>query len=275
MFRSIKTLYFILIGIFTLCYGRNFAQQDSILQKPKRNSFEIDFGVVHTRLIDEGFTQSKFLFRGTNPKMDFTYGHQNTQSSFNFYASATSGNIKTKQNELATEFVNIVSSIDYLRKLNIARSQKNESELFAGLQLSSKNYALLSSAIFDNIDLISLHGIYFKLLYQLKLDKKRSIQFTSSIPAIVYANRVLWNSGASVYTESDTKKVIKLLTTHGRYNYLDLLNDVQFNVAYKKQIGKSFDFTTRYAFRYVSNTIERQINLYSNEVAVGLKFNFK
>lgn len=252
-----------------------FAQPDSLLQKPGKNNIQLSVGLVHMRLIDEGFTQSKLLFRGTNPKIDLSYGHQNTQSIFNFWISIGPGKVRTKQGELPCSFLNVSSAIDYSWKIKLSKSQRKKNLLLVGPRLSSINYVMQSEAIFDNVDAFSLHGMYLKLAYQLNPDKKQSVEFTYSLPAVVYSNRVLWNSGASVYSESDTRRIMKLLTMHGRYSYFDILNNIQIAVAYKRQITTNVAFTARYDFKLFNNSIERPIALYSNELALGLQLNFR
>jgi hypothetical protein len=267
--KEILKILFLIIYVKT-----GFAQQDYLLQKPKRNNIQIDFGFVHTRLIDEGFTQSKLLFRGTTPKISLGYGRQYSHSIINFLTSLTPGNLSTRQSGLTTSFKNVSLAIEYLRKLKTFKFQRKESWLFAGLQLSSTNYLLQNSPIFDNIDIFSLHGIYFKLNYQITLNKKQNVQFIYSIPAVVYANHVLWNSGASVYDFNDLDNIVKLLSTHGRYYYFNFWNNIQIDLLYKRKIGKHIDFTARYAFRHVNNFVETPIRFYSNELLWGLKFNF-
>jgi hypothetical protein len=261
--------------LFLLIYSKtSFAQQDNLLQKPKRNNIQIDFGFVHTRLIDEGFTQSKLLFRGTTPTISLGYGRQYSHSIINFLTSITSGNLGTRQSGLTASFVNVSLAIGYLRELKTFKIQRKESRLFAGLQVSSTNYEMHNGPVFDNLDIFSLHGIYFKLNYQVTLNKKQSVHFICSMPAVVYANHVLWNSGASVYDFNDADNIIKLLSTHGRYYYFNFLNNIQIDLIYKRKIGKNIDFNVKYAFRYVNNFVETPIRFYSNELLWGLNFNF-
>jgi hypothetical protein len=262
------------IVFLVICVKNCFAQQDSLTQKTRSSNIQIAFGVSHTRLIDQGFTESKLLFRGTNARIVFGYGHETKISSFNFVSAVSAGKIRTKQSELAAHFLQVSFSIEYLRKLKTFGSQEKPSGLFAGLQFSTINYIIENSPVFDNIDALSLHGVYFKLRYQLELTKNQHLYFTWSIPVIVYTNRVLWNGGASVYDNRDKNNAIRLLTTHGRYSYFNIAKNIRLTAVYKKQIGKNINFNALYAFNFVNNVIERSVHLYSNELLLGLQFNF-
>ena len=248
------------------------AQQDSVWYKRAKNSIQVNLGFIHTRLIDEGFTQSKLLFRGTNAKFVLGYGRETNKSIMNLRVLVSPGKIRTKQDELAASFFHFASCIEYLRKIKTLNVGGKESQFFAGLQLSTINYIIENSPIFDNVDAVSLHGIYLKLGYHLKLNKKNNLRFAYSMPMIVYGNRPLWNSGASVYTLDDTKRIIKLLTTHGRYFYFDLSRNIQADIVYVKLVGKNVDFDAGLAFTYVNNSVEKPIRMYSNQLTLGLKF---
>jgi hypothetical protein len=263
------------IILFLLVYSKIcFAQQDTLSLKPARNNIQIDFGFVHTRLIDEGFTQSKLLFRGTNPKIGLGYGRQSTQSIFSFRTAINFGDVKTKQNEWAASFVNISAAIEYLRHIRTTKVIGKESHLFAGLQLSTINLAIQNDPIFDNVDILSLHGFYFKLNYKVTLSEKQNLEFIYSMPIVLYANQVLWNSGASIYDFNDLDNIFKLVTTHGRLDYFGILKNIPIELVYKINIGRSVDFNVKYAFTYFNYSIERPFRLYSNELVLGLQFNF-
>lgn len=266
----------VLTALFLLVSSKiSFAQQDTLSLKPRRNSIQIHFGFVHTRLIDEGFAQNKLLFRGTNSQIGLGYGRQSNKSIFNFRTVISSGDIRTKQNEWSASFVNISAAIEYLRYIRTSKVRGKEGRLFAGVHLSTINYALQNDPIFDNIDILSLHGLYFKLNYELALNKKQSFQFIYSMPAAVYANQVLWNSGASAYDLVDLDNIFKLVSTHGRFCYFNILNNIPIELVYKIKVGRSVDFNVKYTFTYFNYTIEKPFRLYSNELLLGLNFKFK
>jgi hypothetical protein len=261
--------------LFLSVYSKiGFAQQDTLAQKRGKNTIQIDFGFVHTRLIDEGFTQSRLLFRGTNPKIGLGYGRQTAHSIFNFRTAIVPGSISTKQNDWAASFDDISAEIEYLYLVRASEVLGKESRLFAGLDFSTINYAIQNDPIFDNVDIFSLHGIYFKLNYDLMLSKNQNLQITYSLPAVVYVNQVLWNSGASIYDLNDLDNTFKLISTHGRYRYFGVSNNIPIEIVYKVKIGRNIDFNVKYAFTYINYSIEKPFHLYSNELLLGLKFYF-
>jgi hypothetical protein len=265
----------VLTGLFLILYSEiSFAQPDTLSHRQGNNTIEIDFGFVHTRLIDEGFTQSKLLFRGTNFKVGLGYARKFTQAIFNFRTTLSDGNISTKQNDWAASFTTFSAAIEYLRCIRTSDGIGKGSQLFAGLHLSTQNYLTQNDPIFDNVDILSLHGIYFKLNYDVTLTQKQKLQLRYALPAAVYGNQVLWNSGASVYDVNDLDNIVKLVSTHGRFHYFGIFRNIPVELVYKIKIGSSVDFNVRYAFMYVNYSVEKPLRLYSNELLLGLKFNF-
>lgn len=268
MINKILKIYFI------FCCGKtSIAQVDNLIQKSNKNSIQIDFGYVHNRLIDEGFTKSKLLFRGTNPKLGLSLEHQSSKYNVIFVLSANPGNISLKQIELESEFANISASIEYLRKIKTSKVQSKQFQWYAGLQLNSTNYAIINENIFDNIDVFSFHGTYLKFQYLATIDDKKSLKISYAIPAVVYANQVLWNSGASTYNFNDKRNIFKLIGSHGEFHYFDITNNIPIEIVYQKKLSKNVDFIAKYSFRYLNYNVESPFSLYSNELLFGLKFN--
>jgi hypothetical protein len=253
---------------FLLLTTATFGQPDSALQKTKKNNIQVNVGFAHSRLIDEGFTQSKLLFKGTNFKAGLGYGRKSNKYIFNFLTSFSKGKVSTKESKLPTDFANINASLDYLRSVKVSK----EHHFFAGLQLSTINHIMQSERIFDNIDAFSLHGVYLNFLDEILISKKQSIQILYSMPAVVYENRALWNGGASTFAYMDQKKIFKLFTTHGKYSYFNLINNIQLKIDYSLKIGKNTDFNIIYRFFYFHDFIQAPIHIYSNELLFGLKF---
>ncbi len=264
----IKDLKINLQIFFLLLTTATFGQSDSSLQKIKKNNIQIDFGFAHSRLIDEGFTQSKLLFKGTNFKVGLGYGRETDKYIFNFLTAYNAGNVSTKESKLATDFMNVNISFDYLRSVKLS----SQHHFFAGIQLSSINYIMHNEQIFDNIDAFSLHGLYFNFLDKILISKKQSIQISYSMPTAVYENHVLWNGGASMYTYSDKKHILRLFTTNGKFSYFNLINNILLKADYSLKIGKNTDFNIKYRFFYFNDFIQTPIHIYSNELLFGLKF---
>jgi hypothetical protein len=249
-------------------------QETTIPEKLKHNNIQISYGMVHSRMIDQGYTSSNLLFRGTNSKFNLGYGRETDRYIFNFVIAASFGKLASKGDNLPSDFYLIHPSIEYVRKIAKYRLLKKESHFFAGVHLSSINYALQNSEVIDNIDVFSLHGIYLNFTNRLKLNGKQSLQLTWLIPTMVYSNRVLWKGGASKLNFDDKDHLFRTLTTNGKYSYFDVSGNIQFRADYIFKIGKNADFEIKYRFFYADNFIQTPVHIYSNEVLVGLKFKF-
>ena len=128
--------------------------------------------------------------------------------------------------------------------------------------------------VINNIGLFSLHGLYLDLSDRFIINKKQHIQFTYLMPLVVYANRVLWNGGASKYTVKSAENILKTSTDNGKFYYFNISRIIQFKIDYNLKLGAITDFEVKYRFFYVGNDIEAPIHLYSNELRLGFKFNF-
>lgn len=268
-----KRISLILLLLLTVSSNIGFTQTNS-RQPSHKNAIQIEAGLLHTRLADQGFTHNRLHFRGTHPKIGLGYQRMGTSSLFSFHLRGSIGDLSTKQKDLPADFITASVDIEYLKKLKTFTQKEKERTLFGGLQFQSMNYIMLNEEVFDNIGILSLHGLYLKLAYGFSLPGNQRLQLSYSLPAMVYTNRVLWNGGASIYDLVDLDNIPKLLTTHGKFYYFNIPGNVQLNLLYTKPIGKQVDLTGRYAFRYIRNGIEAPARLYSNELLVGLKINF-
>jgi hypothetical protein len=266
MFKYLSNFLF-----YIFCHSV-LAQSDSDVRF--KNNFHFAIGYEHTRLIDEGFSQSKLLFRGTNPVLNIGYKRINENFLANLNFKASPGSLITKQGGLTTEFYNVYTAIEYLKNLKLNSETKTKDNIFVGLQLSSTNYALISENVFDNYDLFSLHGLYLKMNYELNLKPSQRIIFSYALPTAIYANHVLWNSGASIYDYDNTKNLLALVSSHGEMTYLKVLNNIPIEMQYQKRFRKKFDYIFKYNFSYTNYKIEAANRYYTNGLMVTLKFNF-
>jgi hypothetical protein len=263
---------FFCILCFVATTNISFAQTDNVVDK--KNSLQFNFGFIHSRMIDQGYTNSHLLFRGTNPTFDLRYGRKTNRYFFNVSLEASVGKVKSQSDNLPSDFYLIYPSITYARKIKSYTVSGKENTFFAGIHFSSINYYLENEAVFDNIDIFSLHGIYINFSNRLRLSKNQSLQLTYLMPVIVYANRVLWNGGASAFTYYDRDHVIRTLASHGRYLYFSVMRNIQLDADYTLRISKRTDFEVKYRFFYSNGFTQSPIHIYTNELLVGLKLKF-
>lgn len=239
----------------------------------KKNSIQLSFGWMHSRLIDDGYARN-LLFRGTNSKLGLGYSRETSKYLLRFSLEGSAGKVKSKSSDLPSNFYTAQVSLDYLRSISNYELLGKQNQLFIGPGASSMNYFMINQPIFDNARLLSLHGLYVNVSNRLQLDDKRHLQLTYRLPAAVYVNRLLWNGGASELNFTDVDHPVRALTTNGSFTYVDILGNIQFNVDYGKSLGKGADFVVSYRFRYFSDAAGYDVNIYSNELLLGLKILF-
>jgi hypothetical protein len=249
----------------------SFCQIDT-LKTHHKNAIQFDIGPIHYRMIDEGYTQSRLLFAGTNTKINLGYSHDNGKYFFQFQISGSGGKVNSSSGNLPSDFIAIQPSIGYLR--NLRPSFGKGAGLYAGIHISSINFALQNEPVVDNVDIFSLHGLYASLQGRLKFGARHTIRLSYLIPMIVYSNRVLWSGGASKFTYSDKEHLLKTITSNGNFQYFKIFSTVQFKTEYLLKLGGVVDFQVTYQFFYSDSFIQTPARIYSNELLMGLKFNF-
>lgn len=240
----------------------------------RKNSIHVGTGVLHARQIDNGYTGSSLLFRGTNLALRFGYAHEGARQFFDVSSSFSIGKLKSKSGELPSDFYYVEVSADYLRKVATHQLFGKENQFFAGLRLGTINQGLANIFQIDNIGVYSLHGAYIALKNRLKLDDKRSLQFSWFAPTVVYENRLLYNGGATDITTRNFRNIPALLTTQGELSYFSIFRNVQVNLTYVTLLSDKADASIRYRFFYASSSIKDAYHTYSNELIASLHFRF-
>jgi hypothetical protein len=260
----------LIILLISICFSNySFGQTDSTITTAKKNNIQFDFGFVHSRLIDEGYTANELLFRGTNPKFRLGYGRETETYIFSFLFEASSGKVTSKSGNLVSDLTNIKPTLEYLRKVKQYKLFGNESKFFAGINLSSNNYVLENGPVFDNSDIFSVHGIYLGLVNQIKLNKSQRLQIAYILPAVIAVNRII--NSENDFTNEDYKHPVQMLFANKSTSYFKIADFIQLKIAYEKKISRSASWTATYSFFYMNSTFEAPIRLYSNELLVGLK----
>ena len=262
-----------LIVLLSICFiNCSFGQTESTLTTAKKNKFQFDFGFVHSRLIDEGYTASELLIRGTNPKFRLGYGRETENYIFNFLFEASSGKVTSKSGNLPSELTNIKPTLEYLRKVKQYQLFGKNNKFFAGVNVSSSNYVLENGPVFDNSDIFSVHGIYLGLVNQIELNKSQRLQIAYFLPTVVSVNRII--DSENDFTNEDYQHPVQMLFGNKSTSYFKIGDFIQLKIGYEKKISRSTSFTATYSFFYMNSTFEAPIRMYSNELLVGLKINW-
>ena len=269
----IRLIPILLIAFLQSGFIPVFSQERDSLNRVKNNSIQLKLGLIHSRLIDDGYSKN-LLFRGTNIKFGLGYGRETSKFIFNFLIEGGLGKIKSKSGSLPSDFYTLQPSLEYSRKLKDYLTWGKQSKLLAGLNVSSLNYFIINEPVFDNARLLSIHGLYISVGNRMQLDERQYLHLTYRLPTVVYVNRLLWNGGASDLTYSDQEHLLKTLTTRGSFTYFSIFNNIELEASYTRRIGKGADFIIFYKFRYFSSSEQPPVHIYSNELLMSLKIFF-
>jgi hypothetical protein len=222
-------------------------------------------------MIDEGYTDSRLLFRGTNSKFGLAYGRETEKHIVNFSLAGSIGKVESPSGELPSDYYFAQVSLEFLRNIKEHRLFNRENNFFLGALVSSTNQGIGNERVINNLSIYSLHGMYLSFCNRLYPGKKNYFQISYALPIVIYENRVLWNGGASEYTYHDSQNVPGLLTEHGKFSYFNISGNIQFGINYVMRIGKSTDFIMAYKFFAARSFIEAPLSFYSNELILELK----
>lgn len=259
----------ILLFVFISCAA--FGQTESPPLKIRKSNIRLGVGLTHIRMIDEGYTDSRLLFRGTNSKFSLAYGRETGKHIFSFSVSASIGKVESRHGNLPTSYYFFQPSLEFLRNIRADELLGKENKLFLGVSLSSFNQGIENEKVIDNMSIFSLHGFYFSFCNRLRLNERQHLQLSYLMPAVVFENRLLWNGGASRYTRRDTENIPRLLTDNGKFSYFNLFNNIQFGLDYVVKTGKATSVRIGYKFFSASSRIEAPLHLYSNDLILELK----
>lgn len=262
---------YLTILLFALIPSTTFGQAEDLSVKVRKSNIRFGIGLMHVRMIDEGYTDSKLLFRGTNALFSLAYGRESDRYIFNFSLSGSIGKVSSASGDLPTNYYYLEPALKYERNIHEFKALGKENKLFAGVLISSFNQGIENEKVINNVSIFSLHGLYFNFVDRLDLNERTYFQLSYSMPAVVFQNRLLWNGGASVFTRRDTENIPKLLIDHGKFSYFNLSSNIQLGVDYVMKTGKTTHLKIGYKFFYASSQTEAPLHFYFNELILELK----
>jgi hypothetical protein len=259
---------FFVITFFLL--NASFAQTNTDSIRIKKSSIEFNFGVIHTRLIDQGYTDSKLLFYGTNSKFRIGFSRELSTHLFNFALEVADGKVRSLHGNLPSQLTQGVVTLEYFHRLQQFNLFERESDVFIGINGSSRIYFLENSPIIDNTSIFTMQGIHLIAATRIKLNQKQQLNVSYLVPALVSAGRVLYSEAD--YSYRMQAQPIAYLLDYSRTTYFSVFDLIQLKADYTKKFSSAASFTIRYSFIYAESRFKAPIALYSNEILFGLKF---
>src|SRR6187549_3247172 len=92
------------ILLLLLISGVAFGQPEDATLKVRKNSIRLGIGLIHVRMIDDGYTDNRLLFRGTNCKFNLGYGLEMAKYSFSFSVAGSIGKVESKSGDLPSDY---------------------------------------------------------------------------------------------------------------------------------------------------------------------------
>jgi hypothetical protein len=257
--------------LFAFIHSVTFGQTADSTMRVSKSNIRFGIGIMHVRMIDQGYTDSRLLFRGTNTKFGLAYGREGLKHVFNVSFAGSIGSVESESGELPSKYYFAQASLQLLRNVREYKAFNTDNRFFLGAVVSSTNHGTANEHVIDNVSVFSLHGAYLSFRNQLYISEKKYFQISYSMPLMVYENRLLWNGGASEYTYRDSQNIPGLLTGQGKFSYFSVLRNIQTGIDYVILIGNGTSFIIAYKFFYAKSFVEAPINLYSNELMLELK----
>jgi hypothetical protein len=262
-------MYAIFLLFALLILNSSFAQTDSVKLSHK-NSITITYGFVHNRIIDEGYTDSRLLFRGTNSKLRIDFTHDALPNLFNFTLEASLGKVRSRQGNLPSELTQANITLEYFRRLKKYQLFGREGLIFAGISGSSRISRLANSPVIDNTDFLTMQGIYLGAMTRIKLSETQHLQIAYLVPTVVSIGRILYSEADFSYQMQNNP--LEFLRENSQTTYFALSDLIQLKAGYVRKFTRSTSFMISYAFFFAKSNFKAPISLYSNELLLGLKF---
>ena len=113
----------------------SFAQEDTTgnLNNKSVNAIQIYLGAAHYRMIDEGFTFRKILFKGTLPKIEIIFSRIKNRSLLSILMELSNGKVKTKEDRFPASFTYAQFAIFYAAMVNEHQVFGSKNQLYTGV----------------------------------------------------------------------------------------------------------------------------------------------
>lgn len=238
----------------------------------KKSGIGINFGAAHYRIIDQGLTFNKLLFRGILPTVHLDYTKETSKGIFSTSLGACSGKIKMKDGKSdPADFTNARLSVSFVKKITTYKMFGWESTLYAGLQLGSLiNY--IKSEDLDNETVLVSHGLYINAFQDIPLDESKSIRLSIVLPVAAFMKRIIADGGLNIPPTDEFSRPLNLLFSDTKFSFPGI---ARFGIDYLKELSARTDFTIKYGFTYINTSVNEPIRYYSNEILLGFKFYFR
>ena len=243
-------------------------------QKKSEKTFQLSLGADHIRLIDQGFTSSKLKFTGTAFIASMSYESLSETRLFGALLRGSFGNLTSADKSLNAEFTRLEIDLTYAKSLPEYSFLKIQNKVYAGVGISSYNFALENEPELENISITFYHTANLTLHQISHINEKNKLQLKVVLPVLGWVKRSAYDGGANQELEEDSNNVLKLFFNDSEFSLLNPLKIPRVNIAYSYRIAPKTEFTINYLFNYLHSRDPEPIKAYNNSLLGGFKFNF-
>ena len=247
-----------------------FTQPDTL--SSRFHGLQFDAGLIHNRLVDEGLTASRLLFRGTAFKIKAGYWMSAEKFNLGGHLDFSTGDIQTTEDRLESKIIGINLYLFYLRRIAEYNVFERPGKLLAGLELASQNIVIDGIEVLDNVSVLFAQGLNTSVSQEILLSNTRSLHLGLVIPVVSFAKRESYDSGVNDELKEEADNPGQLLFNDSRFVFIP---GVRLKTAYARALGQQVSFVLAYEFRYLNNRQTMPLRIYSNELTAGLKIKFK
>src|SRR5688572_23672122 len=152
----------------------------------RSHGLQFDAGLIHNRLIDEGLTASRLLFRGTAFKIKAGYWMSADKFKIGGHLDFSTGNIHTTEDRLKSKLIGLNLYLFYLRRVADYRVFDRSGKLFAGLELASQNIVIDGLETLDNVSVMFVQGLNISTTQEILLSNSRFLHLGLVVPVVSF-----------------------------------------------------------------------------------------
>lgn len=266
-FRRSLAVVGLLIILINAAYG-----QDG--KKVARN-ISITLGAAHYRFIDEAFAHSRVQYNGTS----FITGLSHQRSTDRYVLAVQGGGGSGWTSAYArwpdARVLRLWLNAAYARRILDHTVMRAASTLYLGAQLATSNWVIENVDEYDEGTINGFHTVNVFVFHKTTLSTHTRVEVSLSLPVAGFVKRSSYDGGINLELEQEYDEgQFHVIFDHAKLSGVNPLRLPELNVDFIRGIGLNTDFIISYRFNYLKNPTTPPLNLYSNTLSAGLRFNF-
>lgn len=257
----------LLILLITAAYG-----QDG---KTVARNISISLGAVHYRFIDEAFAHSRVQYSGTSFIAGLSHQRSTDRYVFAVQGGGGSGWTSAYAQWPDARVLRLWLNAAYARRILDHTLMRAPSTLYIGAQLASSNWVIENVDEYDEGTINGFSTINIFIFHRTALSTGSRLEVSLSLPVAGLVKRTSYDGGINLELEQEYDEgELHVIFDHAKVSGVNPLRLPELTIDFVRSIGPNTDFIMSYRFNYLKNPTTPPINLYSNTLTAGLRFNF-